>query len=450
MYASWHVARGGPLSVKLAPTARVVVTNTAALAAAQAVLLLCGIVNTAVLTRRLGPSTFGEYSAILAAVGLVAGVVANWGLETIAVREASQSPHEVEVLLGTTAGLQLAASVAAYVVLLPICSLFSVGHAFVPVAVAGLTLLLMPIDMLGLALQIQLRLGRAAAVNAIAAVCALATLMGAAYLGATMVGCILVYALGAAVRSILVLWTLRNMLTWSRVRFRRDLVLPLMREAWPVALSTIFVAITIQAPLLFLARSGLDDQAGYYSAASKITYQVSVIPVLLWSSLFPTFSRLASHDVVLLARLVGLVVRLMTVLAVIVCGLGISIVPWLVPILFGPAYRIVGAVLVPLLIQAGTLFPTIVAGESLVVLGRQGIALAIQIVGSIITVGACLALIAPFGALGAACGSLIGYSVIGACMVIWARRVLGPEMHLWWNTEDYRLLREGTSWRAGS
>jgi len=114
--------------------------------------------------------------------------------------------------------------------------------------------------------------------------------------------------------------------------------------------------------------------------------------------------RLAARPIILSAALYGLVVA-----PIAAAGLYLLIVP-----VFGHQYAPAKVVVVPLVAAAALYAVSRVSLGLLIAKGHGGLVSAAEITGFVVSFAAYLLLIPPFGILGAAYGSLIGY---GSCLV---------------------------------
>lgn len=398
--------------------ANIVVGNTSMVIVAQAARLAAGIGINAVLSRDLGPAGFGRYSLVFVYVGMVMGIIANWGLGSIAVRDASQNPDQTESILGTATALQFVASAASYAILLIAVRTLAAGQVGFAVGVAGVVLLLMPVDTLGLVLQVHMRLARLALVSIPGALLTLGAVAIAAANGAGVTGFVVATTCATVLRYGLILLILRGELVWPRVRPLWHRCWPMLSEAWPLAVATIFVTLINQAPLVLLERFSTPEQVGYFSAANRVASQLTLLPLALSASLYPLLARAAADSPDALGRYLSHALRLMLIVAMPLALAGIVGGSWLAQLLYGPRFAPAAPAVALLVVEAATLFPGIIAGEAMVALGRQRFNLFVLVGGGLVVIVGCAAISRPFGAVGAAVVLLVGYTVIGGCEII--------------------------------
>jgi O-antigen/teichoic acid export membrane protein len=149
---------------------------------------------------------------------------------------------------------------------------------------------------------------------------------------------------------------------------------------------------------------------GLYASVSTMT-ELLAWPVRAFADSRLGRWRASHHDGTLRSRplILGATVYCLVVAPIAAGSLFLLIVP-----VFGPEYAPAKAIVVPLVAAAGLYAVSRVTLGVLIAKGRGALVSAAEIAGFVVSFAAYLALIPPFGILGAAYGSLAGY---GACLV---------------------------------
>ena len=111
---------------------------------------------------------------------------------------------------------------------------------------------------------------------------------------------------------------------------------------------------------------------------------------------------------------------------------GVMVMPWLLPLLFGRDY---GRAIVPaqvLLVAAIFQGTNIVLGNSLLGLGHPGKTAVAEGAGLVVTIGLLLALLPSLGGLGAAIASLSAYALVMLMQTAFVRRAAGLAWRDFW------------------
>lgn len=257
---------------------------------------------TLVLVRKLSEAQFGELSLIVALVTIVSGI-SDLGLSGVGIREwIRRPPHERRALLADLLGLRLVSIAIASVLVLA----FAVAVGYSSEVVAGLAAALVGAAFnavqgaLSIPLIAQLRQGLVGAIELLfvavqAAVQVLLVLVGA---GVAPIAAALVPAGLAGMLAVMV--ALREPPPWPR--FHAAALKPLLREsaafAAAGAVSIVYLRVAVLLGPAFLSASAF----GAFSIAFRAVEQLTLLPALLTSALFPVLTHAALHDRPRLAR----------------------------------------------------------------------------------------------------------------------------------------------------
>lgn len=202
---------------------------------------------------------------------------------------------------------------------------------------------------------------------------------------------------------------------FANVYVRRRVTVPssityreLLRQSWPYWLHSVATQARNLDVVVTSAIAGA-AQAGFYSAASRLTSPLRILPTSLSTVLLPAASRASarSHSIKPLVKTVLVVVAIMTVLYAILFVL----MPWLVPFALGDAYS--PAIPVIQIVLIGLPFAAAVSLVASLLQG-QGYKHLVATTSTITTI-ACL--------VGVAIGSVAG-GAIGAAIALAASFVL--------------------------
>jgi O-antigen/teichoic acid export membrane protein len=169
------------------------------------------------------------------------------------------------------------------------------------------------------------------------------------------------------------------------------------------------------------------ESVGMFNAASRITQQLNLLPLIVRISTFPVLSEAWASDRLRFRRLLNSLVGASILISVPIALLGIGLAEPLIRILFGPAFS--GAVLpFKVLIAAfAIIFPGIMLGEAMIAAGFQRMNLFVGVASLPVLIALMLSLLQPGGAQGAAVVVLVTYAFIAVATLVTAPRLLnGP------------------------
>jgi O-antigen/teichoic acid export membrane protein len=98
-------------------------------------------------------------------------------------------------------------------------------------------------------------------------------------------------------------WIIWKKITPLRFHFERLLWKKLLRSAWPIGISSLFMTVYTRIDLVMLSLFGISPaEIGWYSIPVKIIEMLSLFPFLIMTGLFPIMAVLTSEDQEVLKR----------------------------------------------------------------------------------------------------------------------------------------------------
>lgn len=352
--------------------------------------------------RTLGPSRYGLF-AVVVTLTVMVSVIAEWGLPLIAARTIAVGRRGRDDVLAAVLGVRLALAVLACATVVGLAFLVSdSGEIRLGALIASLSFL--PQAWLGsvqIKAQLELRLERVAWATLGAALSGAAWMLGVVALGGG-VPALAVGLLLSAVASAVVGVALTPGGIPLRPRGPWDLWRELLRDATPLAVSYLLVAVYLYVGLGLLARLSTPEQVGLYDAAFRFMFLGVLLPSAVMSSIYAYAAAQAAADRARFA-LVGRELLSLTALLVPLPLIALSADPGgLMTLLYGEAYvagaeilRVLGAA-VALAIVSGIVGPLIIA------LGQERATLRIGACAAVASISLNLMLIPALDGLGAA------------------------------------------------
>ena len=211
------------------------------------------------------------------------------------------------------------------------------------------------------------------------------------------------------------------------------------REAWPFGLGGMFHLVYFQSDIILLKYLKGNEVAGIYNVAFIVMVAVYLLPSAIFQKfLLPKVHRWANHDraqfiqVYRFGNGVMLLLGGITTIAILLLG------PWLIPLLFGTAYREASGLLAILAFCAPMRFLASSVGATLVTQEHMRRKTVYMGAVAVVNVLLNLLLIPVFAAKGAAIATLLSEITLLALYLIAVRRhVFGREAWRGW-TLRYR------------
>jgi O-antigen/teichoic acid export membrane protein len=375
--------------------------------------LLLGVFVTALIVRTLGQEGYGQWSTILVVLMLL-GYVANFGLESVATREAAREPEREHEWIGAVMVLRMA-------ILVPL-----IGVAVIAILalqesremlIAGLILVItMPFSGFGaLQLVFQLRVRNLVPMlvltlrSVLWAIAVLIIYLEGAGMVALAIGLAVTTAIGTVVQTVLAL----------RASPRRPL--PSTRHAWtllraalPVGVSGMLIIAYARIDQLLVFTINGPGAAGLYGSVYYILDQSHFVPISVITTLAPVMAAAWPTDRERLLRTAALTAELMAVASLGGLAFAIAASGPLVQLLFGSGFAAAAPAL-PVLAGAFVFICFgYLNGNLMVVLGLQQRLLLISLAGLVVNVVGNLLLLPDVGFMAAAWMTLVTEVVVFA------------------------------------
>ena len=381
-----------------------------------------GVVTTALLARHLGASGFAAFNYALA-WGLLFSPLADFGLRQAAVNRLSVRKVSPAEIAGSLLALRLLMALVFAVVAGVIAVLTAPDHT---VAVASVIVCVgMVVGAPGaLAAVVQTAMKPAwTIVNNLSsslswAVVALILIA----VGAGPVALVVGVVAASVVSSLIQAWMAQRLTAIGRPT--RRALMSLLRLSLPLGLGAIAVAVYYRINSILVYQISGADEAGYFAAAQKLVDQIQIIPIAIVGALFPLISEAAHTNPERLRRFVASGWEILVGMALPIVAIGVAVAHPLAGLLFGEEFRgPTGTVLMIVWPVVLAIFLGYLAGALVPAINLVKIWTIIVFAGAVFSVGINLLLIPPFGANGAAIGTVATeFPVMVATLLIAARR----------------------------
>lgn len=365
------------------------------------------------IARYLGPEQFGLFNFALAFTGLF-GAIATLGLQGVVVRDIVRDPDSARLTLGTAAMLQLIGGLLSFLLILGTIAHLRPDDTLARsiVAILGAMMLLKASDIAVYWFESQVQskytVWAQNSVFLVFAVIKVLLILQHAPLIAfvwTMLAEAVVVAL-----ILLIVMDLRG-LALKSLRISTERARSLLRDSWPLILSSIAVTVYMKIDQIMLGQMIGDEAVGIYSAAVKISEVWYFIPMVIVASVFPAILEAKKHsEAQYYARLQKLY-DLMVLISVSVALPMTFLATPVVKLLFGETYAAAGTVLAIHIWASVFVFLGVASSKWFLVDNRQMLSLQRTVAGAITNVVLNLFLIPDYGPVGAAIATVISYVI---------------------------------------
>ncbi|MFA5516552.1 MAG: flippase [Desulfuromonadales bacterium] len=386
--------------------------------ARQAVGLLVGVW----LARYLGPQLFGDLSYAFAVV-LIVSPISMLALDSITIRRLAQDPAGRNDALGTSFVLMAATGALSYLLTMATILLSrpddQLIHWLVGILAASMIVQAFIAIEFWFESQMQWKYTVYAKTSAfmlvnvvkIALILLKAPLIAFAWIGLAetilgSIGLLIVYhRRGFSIRA------------W---RFSRSVAKTLLRDSWPLVLSTMLTMIYLRIDQIMIGNMIGSEELGVYSVAVRVAEAWYFIPMVISSSVFPAIVKTEAISEQLFSTQMQKLYNWMALLAY---GVAVPVAFFadeIIDLLFSSAYSQAGPLLA-LLIWAG-LFTSLGAARDVFVISKNWtrVSLVSVALGSALNIVLNYTLIPRLGAMGAVVATLISYwfAIHGTCLLL--------------------------------
>lgn len=417
---------------------RAVVASTAGQLAAKVVHFAVNIVSSVAIIRYLAPAEFGRYVLVMT-VAVILGLIANFGLDKLAIREAVRSPEHEDAIVGTTIVARLLLAVVAAALVQITLAAFQ-ASAELHVAGGVISLLFVAEALLTVAIAFHVRVqqqweaGARIVGEAIetALVLWLVTHAGSliALVAAPVVGLVAAVAVAA---------TAARRRFGLRPRFEPARLRPLMRTALSVGPALLAGVLFLRLDSLMVAALRPREDVGIYGAAFQPIEYLLLASAVFVNVVFPILAATYRVEVDRFRTLFRSTSELLIGAALLVPLVATVSARTIVPLVYGDAFTasagpltVLSWALVPLVATAWMSFVLMAVDRERTTLRLNGLAIGVSAVANLL-------LIPPLGTLGAATATLMTATVIVGLQVRVVREVTGASL------DATRLVRLATA-----
>ena len=215
------------------------------------------------------------------------------------------------------------------------------------------------------------------------------------------------YVIGTALGALVAAFILRDELKNMFSHFSRSLIAPILRSAWPFAITGALGILLTNTDILIISWMRSASEVGIYSAAIRIAQVLYLVPIILQYSTLPSLSRLAKNDDARFRHVLEITLSVIF-LAAVPMGIGGAILGEpIMRFVFGDAYAPGGLAFTILMLTLIFDYPAIIMSTAIFAYDRQRNLIISSAIGGVANVALDLLLIPPFGITGSAVATLI-------------------------------------------
>ncbi len=373
----------------------------------------------AIVARNLGAELFGAYTFVFAFLSFFA-VIANIGLDTIVVRELSRKWNDKVISAATL--IKIVFSIAAMAGAMLIINVLNYPEIIkYGVFLAALTLLFSALASLWWSVfQARFEMFWYAVTNLFGRILILAISAGLIIAGKGILWLVAAFSIAGFLQLLLI-----GILVFRRVKpvfaFDFSLMKFLLKESWPLALSTLFISMYYRLDVLMLSFWRSQTEIGYYAAVYTMTEAPAMLAVAWNASLYPLLSCIHARKKEFTEW--GLFSVKGMLLVAVPMAMGTAVLSQrLINLIYGSGYESSVPVLRILIFGGGMIMINVILSSILNALGKQKIVTAATAVNLVLNGILNVWAIRNYGIVGAATTTVLTEFFCGLVMWLYLRK----------------------------
>ncbi|PIY65094.1 hypothetical protein COY91_03450 [Candidatus Shapirobacteria bacterium CG_4_10_14_0_8_um_filter_39_15] len=385
-----------------------VAKNTIVQILGRAGVIFTTIITTALLTRLLGTTGYGNYIFVISVLMFFV-TISDWGTSMIFVREASKIESSQSPLFGGALVIRLVSSLVCLVFITLIATIFPLFRPlFIPIEIIGLVLILISLKTsLSVVFQTKLRFEFMAMVDVLISILFLIFLLLVFLFARQLIN----------LSTILMLYFFSNLVGiglsffWARelanftYHLDPDLTRKILRESLPTGALLILFSVYNRLDIIILQGMKGPEAVGIYGLAYKVHDNLILGAAYLTGALFPVIAKISvdhTKENPILKEIYRKTFDILFIAAVGILLTVIILAPLIISIIGGPDFSNSVIALRILVFATFIAYFNHLTGYTLIALGKQKVSLSIAIMALFFNLGANILLIPNFSYLAAA------------------------------------------------
>jgi O-antigen/teichoic acid export membrane protein len=352
--------------------------------------------------RYLGAKSFGEYSFIFSFLAFF-DLLASLGMNSIVVREMAGDRDRSPRILKAALVLRSACTFLAILVACLVALFLRIAPALkVLICVASLGLLMNFRPIFEAIFRIRLKMGVPTTVQVAKTLLFLSLIGLCVFFKTGLLWFVLASIFSNLMGTAAIVGLARREIKPAGV-LERGMCRDLLRESLPMLFSGVLTVLYIRIDVMMLAFMEGFESVGFYSAATRLTEALWIVPVALMTTLFPVLSEHAKHDRARFQEVVGQGLVYLTMLIIPIAILTTVYAGGILQLLFqsqyGPAAPALSIVVWAFVFS----YPNIILVNAIIALRRQIMDTWFSFLAVIVNVALNLWWIPAYGFIGVVC-----------------------------------------------
>jgi O-antigen/teichoic acid export membrane protein len=415
------------------------ISNTGWLVFERVIRMVIGLTVGAWTARYLGPARFGELAYVLSFIAFFQ-ILSDLQTEGFVIRDISQERAPAGVILGTALRLRLLASFLSWIAAVGLMALLHRGEPelILLTAVVGAMLVFQATDIFDCWFQSQSQSKRTVKAKLISYLVSNGLKVVLLLTGAPLIAFAAVMAVEGGIFACALVMAYRRFPTATRWSASKTEATRLFHLCWPFVISGLMITAYMRVDQIMLKEMLGEKELGIYAAALPLAQVWNVIPTTLVASLAPFVARKKSRGEAEYQEALVIIFRIFAIVSLLGACLTALLSPWLIELLYGPAYQEAARVLALVVFMIVFVFQGLAQSMWVVNDSVRAVNVISTAVAAAVSIASNALLIRHYGILGAACSCILGQAtavVIIPCLLrrdlreLYGRAFLGAASH---------------------
>lgn len=385
---------------------------------ARVVSLVISFIVTTYIARYLGPENYGQLSYAVSFISIFS-FIASLGIEQIIYRDLIRHPELQNKYMGSAVVLKVVAGIAATTLAILFSLVTSqIDISFILICILSGTFIFNSLNIITYEFQAKVESKYPSIVSLIIAFVlnALKVLVVVMEQGVIYLAAVLLLE-SILTSGLLLYYRIKKIGTIRQWTYDSNIARSLIKDAFPLMFSSAFALIYARIDQIFIKHMINTESVGLYDAAVRLTEVWYLIPNVLVGSFFPALVHAKKTSDVEYTKRLGWLGLALLLIAVAIALPTTFIAPWVMNIVFGPAF-VAGSLVLQIYIWSniGTFLGNL--STNYLINENQRFAVFVSsCLGMITNIVLNIVLIPRYGIEGAAVATLISYSLIPASLI---------------------------------
>ena len=381
--------------------------------------------TTAIIARSIGPDLYGRYTFGLTYI-LMFSVLANFGLESLFIREAARDKSNVAIINDI---FHLKIILALFTIVSIIVSAYVLSYPSATIDVlyilcAGLFFQILSESLLSVYRSTE-KMHITALFSTIFRVFSAVIIIGSVYLRIGFYGIVSAFSIGNALVFICVFLLFRRDFKVLHPHISLSKWVALIKRGLPFYLSAVLTMFYAKINIIILSKFVSDKEMGFYMAALNLIENLYFILTAFNTSIFPAFSRLYGSSFEALRKAYSKMTKYLIILTVAVSVGTILVAEKIVLLIYGQEFMPSVPVLKILIFLWALTFFSNTQSSLLFSIHKERTQVKIMVIATFVNIVLNLFLINAYGYIGAAYASVFTEGIVVALItgVLWRLRL---------------------------